>query len=103
MQAAIANAAPPPRAARRKPGWRGWMLMLPMLLWLAAFVIFPSVILFVYSLCKRGFGTPVEYSLTGANYLRVIGGTNVGPLVRHIAIAIGIGLAAAAIQWFCAP
>jgi spermidine/putrescine transport system permease protein len=75
------------------------MLMLPMLLWLAAFVIFPSVILFVYSLCKRGRGSPIEYSFTNENYVRVISGTTMAPLAWQIMMAVGLAVVAAGIQW----
>ncbi len=38
---------------RRQPGRLGWLLMTPLLLWLAVFVIAPTIILFAYSFGKR--------------------------------------------------
>src|SRR4029079_3919802 len=92
--------AEPAHGVQRRPGWRGWLLMLPMLLWLAAFVIFPTAILFVYSLCEKGRGTPVEYTMTGENYLRVTEGTRLAPLLRYLALAAGVALAAMLVDWF---
>ena len=98
MQAAIATSAGPIRGARRHPGWKVWMLMLPMLLWLAAFVVFPTAILSIYSLCERG--APVEYSLTQQNYLRVVAGTKLAPLIPSLLLAGGIAAAAMLVDWF---
>lgn len=79
----------------------GWLLMAPMLLWLLAFVVVPTGILFVYSFCQRG--TPVEYSFTWENYTRVFGGTEIWPLVKCVLQAAGITLVAVAIDWVRSP
>jgi spermidine/putrescine transport system permease protein len=98
MQAAIAPSAGQIRAVQRRPGWKVWMLMLPMLLWLAAFVVLPTAILFVYSLCERG--SPVEYRLTQQNYLRVVAGTKLAPLFPSLLFAGVIAIAAMLVDWF---
>jgi spermidine/putrescine transport system permease protein len=74
--------------------------MLPMLLWLAAFVIFPTAILFVYSLCERGQGTPVEYTFSGESYLRVFEGTKTKSLQSCLWLAVGVGALAVIVDWF---
>ncbi|MHA3770398.1 ABC transporter permease [Verrucomicrobiota bacterium sgz303538] len=68
----------------RKPGWRGWFLLSPMLLWLLAFVAAPSTILLIYSFCERGTDAPVAYSFTLENYERVFTGTYLKILLRSI-------------------
>ena len=86
--------------------------MLPMLLWLAAFVVFPTAILFIYSLCKRGSGTPVEYTFTNANYVRVVAGTkftspsagsggffSISSFMDCLLLAGGVAVAAMVIDW----
>ena len=52
-----------PAASQRRPGLLGWLLMAPMLLWLVAFVVAPTVILLVYSFCQRDELGQIVYSL----------------------------------------
>ena len=68
MQAAIAA---PDTGGTRRPGLLGWLLMAPMLLWLIAFVIAPTVILLVYSFCQRDDLGQVVYTFTWDNYRRI--------------------------------
>jgi spermidine/putrescine transport system permease protein len=68
----------------RRPGWRGWLLLSPMLLWLAAFVVAPSAILLVYSFCERGEGAPVAFHFTWENYQRVFSETYLTILLRSL-------------------
>ncbi|HUL53729.1 MAG TPA: ABC transporter permease, partial [Opitutaceae bacterium] len=58
-------------AARRHPRLRAWLLLAPMLLWLAAFVVAPTAILFVYSFCQRDEVGRVVYAFSLENYRRV--------------------------------
>jgi len=58
--------------ARRAPGLMGWLLLMPMVLWLAAFVVIPTLILLVYSFCERGSFGEVVYSFTWENYVRAL-------------------------------
>ncbi len=75
------------QSASRKPGWRGWLLLSPMLLWLIAFVLVPAVILLVYSFCERGTDAPVAYTFTLENYERVFTGTYLKILLRSLGYA----------------
>jgi len=68
MHAAIAA---PDTGGTRRPGLLGWLLMAPMLLWLIAFVIAPTVILLVYSFCQRDDLGQVVYTFTWDNYRRI--------------------------------
>lgn len=61
----------PETSGSRRPGLLGWLLMTPMLLWLAAFVIAPTLILLVYSFCQRDDLGDVVYSFTWENYRRI--------------------------------
>ena len=42
----------PVRSFGRPPGWRGWLLLAPMVLWLAAFVVAPTAILVMASFTR---------------------------------------------------
>lgn len=67
---ASALAAAPPD--RRRPGWVAWALIAPMVLWLLAFVVVPTGILFVYSFCERDEVGGVIFTFTLDNYRRVL-------------------------------
>src|SRR5688572_202165 len=56
---------------QRRPGLLGWLLMAPMVLWLVAFVVVPTGILFVYSFCQHDEFGRVVYSFTWENYRRI--------------------------------
>ena len=56
---------------QRRPGVIGWLLMAPMALWLIAFVIAPTVILFIYSFCQRDELGQIVYSFSWDNYHRI--------------------------------
>lgn len=77
-QPAIASVAAPP-SGRRTPRLAGWLLLAPMLVWLVAFVITPTAILFVYSFCERDEVGRVVFSFTLDNYRRVL-----DPIYLHI-------------------
>jgi spermidine/putrescine transport system permease protein len=64
-----------------------------MLIWMAMFVVVPTSILAVYSFCERGQGTPIAYTFTWENYVRVFGGTKFWPLVRAVLEAACLALA----------
>ena len=57
---------------RRRPGWRAWALITPMVAWLLLFVIVPTAILFVYSFCERDEVGGVIFHFTWENYQRVL-------------------------------
>lgn len=58
-------------ANQRRPGFLGWLLMTPMLLWLVAFVVVPTAILFAYSFCQRDELGQVVYHFSWENYRRI--------------------------------
>ncbi len=70
MAAALAT-PPTSNGAQRPPGWRGWLMLAPMVLWLLAFVVVPTGILAVYSFCKTGEGEMVQYTFTTEHYQRI--------------------------------
>lgn len=91
--------------ARRPRTW-GWMLLAPILAWLAAFVVVPMGILFVYSFCSRDDLGRVVYEFTWANYARVfdpiylkILGRSIGYAALTTALCVAIGYPTA---WFIA-
>jgi len=49
----------------------GWLLIVPMLLWLAAFVVLPTLILAIYSFCERDELGQVVYHFSSENYRRI--------------------------------
>jgi len=77
-QPAIPGADTPP-AGRRTPRLLGWVLLAPLLVWLLAFVVVPTAILFVYSFCERDEVGRVVFSFTLDNYRRVL-----DPIYLHI-------------------
>jgi spermidine/putrescine transport system permease protein len=90
----------------RSPGVRGWLLLAPMLAWLALFVIAPTLILLVYSFCSRDDLGRVVFDFTWDNYARVLDPTYLRILGRSVfyaalttAICLVVGYPAA---WFIA-
>jgi spermidine/putrescine transport system permease protein len=71
----LPSPATPPAAlaatAHRTPGWRAWLLLAPMIVWLFVFVVVPTAILVVYSFCERDELGRVVFSFTWDNYQRV--------------------------------
>jgi spermidine/putrescine transport system permease protein len=91
--------------ARRPRVW-GWVLLTPMLVWLAAFVVVPMGILVVYSFCQRDDLGRVLFNFSWENYQRVFDPIYLGILGRSIGYAalttvlcVGIGFPAA---WYIA-
>jgi spermidine/putrescine transport system permease protein len=64
--------APPAHGGRRGPGPVSWLLLAPMLLWLAVFVVAPTAILLVYAFCGRDELGRVVFAFTWENYRRVL-------------------------------
>ena len=62
----------------RQPGWFGWLMMAPMLLWLVAFVVVPTGILLVYSFCQRDELGEIVYSFSWENYRRIFFDSDTG-------------------------
>lgn len=94
--AALAN----PHAHR--PRVTGWLLLAPLLVWLAAFVVVPLLVLLVYSFCQRDDLGRVVFAFTWENYERVFSplylrilGRSVGyaGLATLICLAVGYPVA----------
>jgi spermidine/putrescine transport system permease protein len=84
-------------APQRSPGLRGWLLFLPLLVWLLAFVVAPTAIMFVYSFCQRDELGQVVFEFSLANYGRVFDATYLKILlnsIRYAAITTAICLVA---------
>lgn len=75
MQSALGA---PDTSGTRRPGLLGWLLMTPMLLWLVAFVVAPTLILLVYSFCQRDDLGEVVYVFTWDNYRRIFFDSDTG-------------------------
>lgn len=85
MQALPAADAENPHARRATP--MGWLLLAPMLLWLALFVVAPLLILVVYSFCSRDDLGRVVFDFTWTNYGRVFDETYLKILARSVGYA----------------
>lgn len=66
------SATLPPSSSQRRPGLIGWLVFAPLLLWLAAFVIMPTLIVLVYSFCTRKGQAQVSFDFTWDNYHKII-------------------------------
>ncbi|MFT3867946.1 MAG: ABC transporter permease [Nibricoccus sp.] len=71
-------------SGQRRPGAMGWLLLSPMLLWLALFVVAPTAILFVYSFCQRDELGQVVFEFTWENYARIADPVYLNILVRSL-------------------
>jgi spermidine/putrescine transport system permease protein len=76
-----------PAGDRRRPGWRAWALLAPMVAWLLMFVVVPTAILFVYSFCERDEIGGVLFRFTLDNYRRAFSSTYLMIFVRSIGYA----------------
>ncbi|MFN2427701.1 MAG: ABC transporter permease [Candidatus Binatia bacterium] len=80
----IAGNAPQPR---RRATPVAWLLLAPLLAWVAAFVVAPVLIMLAYSFCKRGTLGGVVWEFTLANYAAVLDPTYLRILVRSVVFA----------------
>jgi len=69
---------------QRRPALTGWLLILPLLLWLLLFVIAPAAILFVYSFCTRDALGQVVFEFSLNNYKRVFDPIYIRILLRSL-------------------
>jgi spermidine/putrescine transport system permease protein len=95
-----------PVSGTRRPGLAGWLLLAPMLLWLAAFVVIPTAILAVYSFCQRDELGRVVFAFSLDSYRRVFAPVYLGIFARSIwyaaittAVCLAVGFPVA---WFMA-
>ena len=59
----------------QKAGWKPWLLLSPLLLWLGLFVLLPTLLLILTSFSRRDDMGRVIYSFTLDNYLRCFDAT----------------------------
>jgi spermidine/putrescine transport system permease protein len=71
----------------RRPGFFGYALLTPMLLWLAFFVLAPAIVMLVYSFCQRDEFGDLVFEFTTENYRRVFSPLYLRILLRSIALA----------------
>jgi spermidine/putrescine transport system permease protein len=64
-----------------------WLLLAPLLLWVLAFVVAPTLIMLVYSFCQRGTLGGVVWEFTLENYAAVLDATYLRIFVRSVAFA----------------
>jgi spermidine/putrescine transport system permease protein len=104
MQALPSDLSDRPHA--RRPRVWGWVLLSPMIAWLALFVIVPMLILLFYSFCSRDDLGRVVFEFTWDNYARVFDpiylavlGRSVGYAALTTALCVILGYPVA---WFIA-
>ena len=73
--------------SRRPPGVAGWLLLGPLLVWLAAFVVAPAAILLVTSVGRRGTLGGVELGFTLESYARAFDPTYLAIALRSVVYA----------------
>ncbi|HZZ44168.1 MAG TPA: ABC transporter permease [Tepidisphaeraceae bacterium] len=71
----------------KRPTILSYLLMLPIAIWLAAFVIAPAAIMVVYSFCTRDELGEVVYQFTTDNYHRALAGVYWSIFLRSIELA----------------
>lgn len=76
-----------PAGLRREPSLAGWLLLAPLLAWLLAFVVVPTLLMLVYSFGRRGTLGGVVFDFTLANYVAVFDPTYLRIIVRSILYA----------------
>lgn len=79
--------APANSLLARRPGVTGWLLLTPLLVWLAAFVVVPAGILAVYSFCQRDELGRVVFEFSLENYQRVFDPIYLGIFGRSMGYA----------------
>jgi spermidine/putrescine transport system permease protein len=72
---------------RPRAGLTGWLLLFPLLAWIAAFVVAPTAILFVYSFCQRDELGRVVFAFTWDNFRRAADPVYLGIFARSIGLA----------------
>lgn len=75
------------RAGTPSPGWRAWVLLAPLLLWMTVFVVAPGALLAVYSFCDRDELGRIVFEFTTASYERVLDPVYLGIFARSIGYA----------------
>ena len=73
-----------PTGYQRPPGLTGWLLLSPLLVWVALFVVAPTAIMLVYSFGRRGTLGGVVLDFTLDNYAAVLDPTYLKIVVRSL-------------------
>jgi spermidine/putrescine transport system permease protein len=68
----------------RRPGSVGWLLLAPLLAWVAAFVVAPAAIMLVYSFARRGTLGGVVFEFSLESYAAVADPTYLQIVVRSL-------------------
>lgn len=71
----------------KPPGWIGWLLLSPILVWLVMLVIAPTVILIAYSLARDVGIAEVEWKLSLGGYEQLTGAVALRTLWRSLWLA----------------
>lgn len=72
---------------QREPNPITWLLLAPLLTWIAAFVVAPALIMLIYSFCERGTLGGVVYRFTLANYAAALDPIYLRIMVRSVIFA----------------
>ncbi|MBI5506832.1 MAG: ABC transporter permease [Deltaproteobacteria bacterium] len=78
---------------QRRASPMAWLLAAPLFAWVVAFVVAPTLIMLVYSLCERGTLGGVVYHFTWENYAAVADPTYLNILVRSVVFSLVTTLA----------
>jgi spermidine/putrescine transport system permease protein len=75
------------RGPQRPPGRIGWLLLGPLLAWVAAFVVAPAIIMLVYSFARRKTLGGVEFDFIFDNYWSVVDPVYLQIIIRSLGYA----------------
>ena len=76
-----------PHGRQKSPGPAAWLLIAPLLIWVAAFVVGPTLIMLVYSFSERGTLGGVVFNFTLDNYAAALDPTYLQIVIRSIVFA----------------
>jgi spermidine/putrescine transport system permease protein len=76
-----------PAGRQKQPGLTAWLLVSPLFIWVAAFVVAPTLIMLVYSFCERGTLGGVVFNFTLDNYTAVLDPTYLQIVMRSLGFA----------------
>jgi spermidine/putrescine transport system permease protein len=62
------TAIPSATLAQHRPGWKAWLMLAPLLIWLGTFVIAPNLIMLAYSFGHKAGQAGVKLGFTWKNY-----------------------------------
>jgi len=76
-----------PSGPQKTPGPLAWLLIAPLVLWVAAFVVAPTLIMLVYSVGRRGTLGGVVYGFTLEHYAALFDRTYLQIIIRSLYLA----------------